>query len=121
MPLSRTLFHPPSPADAVRQALIGSLYKIHRPELADLVAAADLAFAFAGVWLRPMDATVSPAWLEAQLAEAALESGLPLVSIRVLEGTGQGRGESEGETAGLVVPGLRPGGARRARTVSSLL
>lgn len=95
MPLSRTLFHPPSPADAVRQALIGSLYKIHRPELADVVASADLTFDFSGVWLRPLDPSLSPAWLEGRLAEAALESGLPFASIRVLEGIGQGSGAGE--------------------------
>jgi len=93
MPLSAVLPPFSSPADAVRQALIGSLYKIHRPELADVVAAADLAFDFAGVWLRPLDASLNPQWLERQLLEAALESGLPLASIRVLEAAaGQGSG-----------------------------
>ena len=97
MPLFRTLFAASSPADAVRQALIGSLYKIHRPELADVVAAADLTYDWAGVWLRPADGTLSAAWLEGQLIEAALESGLPLTSIRVFAAAGQGSG-STGET-----------------------
>ncbi|MGI9073063.1 MAG: hypothetical protein ACR2JB_17555 [Bryobacteraceae bacterium] len=68
---------------------------MHRPELADLVATADLAFDFAGVWLRPLDPTLSSEWLEAQLVEAALESGLPLASIRVLAAAGQGIGAGE--------------------------
>jgi len=84
-----------SPADVVRQALIGSLYRVHRPELADVVASADLTFDFSGVWLRPLDGSLSPAWLEGQLAEAALESGLPFASIRVLEAAGQGIGAGE--------------------------
>ncbi len=94
MPLSRTPLPPSSPADAVRQALIGSLYRVHRPELADLVASADLAVDLSGVWLRPTDGTLSSAWLEGQLVEAALESGLPFASIRVLaagQGSGAGR------------------------------
>ncbi len=95
MLLSRTFSLPPSPADAVRHALIGSLYKIHRPELADVVASADLAFDYGAVWLRPLDGSLSPEWLERQLAEAALESGLPFASIRVLETAGQGSGGSE--------------------------
>jgi len=97
MPLFRTLSAASSPADAVRQALIGSLYKIHRPELADLVASADLAVDLPGVWLRPADRSLSPAWLEGKLFEAALESGLPLTSIRVFAAAGQGSG-STGET-----------------------
>jgi len=71
---------------------MGSLHRIHRPELADVVASADLTFDFSGVWLRPLDPSLSPAWLEGQLAEAALESGLPLASIRVLAAAGQGSG-----------------------------
>ncbi len=65
MPLSRTLSRASSPADAVRQALIGSLYKVHRPELADVVASADLTFDCSGVWLRPQDASLSSTWLGA--------------------------------------------------------
>ena len=95
MPLSRTFPLAWSPANAVRQALIGSLYKAHRPELADVVASADLAVDFAGVWLRPLDGSLSSEWLEEQVIEAALESGLPFLTIRVLEGAGQGSGGSE--------------------------
>jgi len=95
MPLSLVLPLPSSPADALRSALIDSLHAAHRPELADLVAAADLAPEFPGLWLRPLDGSLSPAWLEGQLAEAALESGLPFASIRVLEAPGQGIGAGE--------------------------
>ncbi len=86
MPLSRTLSAASSPADAVRQALIGSLYKIHRPELADVVAAADLDLDFPGLWLRPGDSfrSLSAAWLEPRLLSAAIESGLPVEWIHVL-------------------------------------
>ncbi len=91
MPLSRTVFSSSSPADVVRQALIGSLYKVHRPELADVVAAADLAFDSSGVWLWPADASLDAAWLEAKLLAAALESGLPLSWIRVVSTDGRGR------------------------------
>ena len=66
------------------------------PELADLVAAADLTYDWAGVWLRPQDSSLSSTWLERQLLEAALESGLPLASIRVLAAAaGQGSGAGE--------------------------
>ena len=47
MPLSRTVSPASSPAAAVRQALIDSLYAAHRPELADVVAHADLTYDFA--------------------------------------------------------------------------
>ena len=86
MPLSRTPFPPCSPADAVRQALIGSLYRVHRPELADLVASADLAVDLSVVWLRPLDRSLSSAWLEQRLLSAALEGGLPVEWIHVLSG-----------------------------------
>jgi hypothetical protein len=61
-----------------------SPYKGHRPELADLVAAADLALDFPGMWVRPRDPGLSAAWLEGKLWAAAVESGLPLAWIRVL-------------------------------------
>ncbi len=48
MPLSLVVPPASSPADAIRQALIGSFYDAHRPELADLVASADLALDFPG-------------------------------------------------------------------------
>jgi len=75
---------PVSPLDQVRSTLIASLYKGHRPELADLVAAADLALDFPGVWVRPHDPGLSAGWLEGKLWAAAVESGLPLAWIRVL-------------------------------------
>jgi len=75
----------------------GAERRVGRPELADVVAAADLTYDWAGVWLRPADGTLSAAWLEGQLIEAALESGLPLTSIRVFAAAGQGSG-STGET-----------------------
>ncbi len=90
MPLSRTLSPAFSPADAVRRALIGSLYEAHRPELADVVASADLALEFPGVWLWPLDRSLNPDWLEGKFLEAAVASGLPLAWIRVLSPAGQG-------------------------------
>ncbi len=60
-----------------------------------MVASADLAYDWAGVWLRPQDSSLSSTWLERQLLEAALESGLPLASIHVLATAGQGRGSEE--------------------------
>jgi hypothetical protein len=75
---------PVSPLDQLRSALIISLYKGHRPELADLVEAADLALDFPGIWVRPHDPGLSAAWLEGKLWAAAVESGLPLAWIRVL-------------------------------------
>ncbi len=95
MPLSLVLPLPSSPADALRSALIGSLHAAHRPELADVVASADLAVDLPGVWLRPLDRSLSPAWLEGKLFEAAVEAGLPLSWIRVLSGAGQGSEPAE--------------------------
>jgi hypothetical protein len=66
-----------------------SLIAAHRPELADLVASADLDLAFPGIWLQPHTPGVSAAWLAGKLFTAAVESGLPLEWIRVLE-TGPG-------------------------------
>jgi hypothetical protein len=61
-----------------------SLVAAHRPELADLVASADLDLEFPGLWLRPHDASIGAAWLAGKLFAAAIESGLPLEWIRVL-------------------------------------
>jgi hypothetical protein len=63
-----------------------SLYHAHRPELADIVALADLTLDFPGVWLRPRDASLSSAWLEAKLWAAALEDGVPVSWIQVVRG-----------------------------------
>jgi hypothetical protein len=68
-----------------------SLVAAHRPELADLVAAADLAVEFPGLWLRPHDSGIGAAWLAGKLLAAAIESGLPLAWIRVLPETEPGR------------------------------
>ncbi len=94
--LSLVLATPSSPADALRAALIDSLHAAHRPELADLVAAADLALAFPGVWLRPAADDLDSAWLERTLLEASVANGVPLEWIRVLAGAaGQGRESTE--------------------------
>ena len=63
-----------------------SLYHAHRPELADIVALADLTLDFPGVLLRPRDASLSSAWLEAKLWAAALEDGVPVSWIQVVRG-----------------------------------
>jgi hypothetical protein len=67
---------------------MGSLVAAHRPELADLVASADLDLDFPGLWLRPHD---SAAWLAGKLFAVAVESGLPLEWIRVLPEAEPGR------------------------------
>jgi len=92
MPLSPSCSVPSSPAHAIRTALIHSLHHAHRPELADLVASADLDLDFPGLWLRPQDAfnSVSTAWLEQRLLAASVEGGLPVEWIHVLSG-GRGR------------------------------
>ena len=90
MPLSLTLSAPSSPAEVLRAALIDSLHAAHRPELADLVASADLAFDFPGVWLRPAAADLDAVWLEQTVLAASVANGLPLQWIRVLTGVGQG-------------------------------
>jgi hypothetical protein len=85
------VFPPLSPSDALRTALMSSLVAAHRPELADLVASADLDLDFPGLWLRPHASGVSAAWLAGKLFAAAVESGLPLEWIRVLPETEPGR------------------------------
>jgi hypothetical protein len=76
----------PAPADVWRAALMSSLHQAHRPELADVVRSADLAVHETGLWVRPMDASLNPGWLEAKLFAAALEHGLPVDAIHVLRG-----------------------------------
>jgi hypothetical protein len=73
-------------AKAVRSALMGSLHQAHRPELADVVAAAELALDFPGLWLRPRASGLDAAWLEGKLFAAAVADGLPLAWIHVLSG-----------------------------------
>ena len=80
-----------SPSDTLRAALMHSLVAAHRPELADLVASADLDLDFPGLWLRPHDSGLNAIWLEPRLFSAAAESGLPLAWIRVLSGNWRGR------------------------------
>ncbi len=65
-----------------------SLRHAHRPELADLVASADLDLDFPGLWLRLQDSfnSFSAAWLEQGLLSAAVEGGLPVEWIHVLSG-----------------------------------
>ncbi len=81
-----------SPARALRHALMSSLYAAHRPELADVVDSAELALDFPGVWLRPADPALSPAWLEEKLEAAALASVVAVDWIRVVRAAGQGSG-----------------------------
>lgn len=88
-----TAFPLASPSDAFRAALMGSLIAAHRPELADLVASADLDLDYPGLWLRPHASDLNAGWLAGTLWAAAVESGMPLAWIRVLPGTGPGREE----------------------------
>lgn len=97
MPLSLVLSALSSPADALRAALIDSLHAAHRPEVADVVAAADLALDFPGLWLRPAAAGLDSAWLEQTVFEASVANGLPLQCIRVLAGAA-GQGSAPPET-----------------------
>ena len=75
-----------SPGDSVRFALVQSLYRCHRPELADLVESAELGLDLPGLWLRPAEsfADLAPEAIEAVLLEASTEAGLPLTWIRLL-------------------------------------
>jgi hypothetical protein len=68
---------------------MASLYRSHRPELADLVQTAGLELEFPGLWLQPHTPGVSAAWLEGKLFAAAVESGLPVEWIRVFPGTSE--------------------------------
>jgi hypothetical protein len=72
---------------------MASCHQGHRPELADLVATASLELEFPGLWVRPHTPGLSVAWLAGKLFTAAVESGLPLEWIRVVEAgpSGQGR------------------------------
>ena len=76
----------PAPADAWRAALMSSLHQAHRPELADVIDSAELAVDRRGLWVRPVDASLNPGWLEGKLLAAAFETGLPFDSIHVLRG-----------------------------------
>jgi hypothetical protein len=79
-------FSAPSPSETLRAALMSSLHRAHRPELADVIDSADLAVDRRGLWVRPADAALDPAWLESQLQSAALAGGLSVASIHVLRG-----------------------------------
>jgi hypothetical protein len=67
---------------------MASLYRAHRPELADLVASAELDLDYPGIWIRPGASfgSVSAAWLEPRLLAAATEGGLSLEWVHVLTG-----------------------------------
>ena len=82
MPLSAAS-HPP---DLLRSRLMASLYKDHRPELADLVADAALLPELDGLWVEPPAAfrSLNAAWLEGHLLRAACEAGLRLEWVHVL-------------------------------------
>jgi hypothetical protein len=73
------------PVDVVRSRLMASCGHGHRPELADLIATARLELEFPGLWVWPHTPGLNAAWLAAKLLTAAVESGLPLEWIRVLE------------------------------------
>lgn len=75
-----------SPADPFRSTLIASLYRDHRPELADLVASAALCLDAPGLWVQPaleFDG-LSAEFLEPLLLAAATEAGLPFAWIHLV-------------------------------------
>lgn len=74
-----SVFPLPTPHAAVRSALIASLYREHRPELADLIETAELCLDFPGLWVwpDPSFASLRPAWLEDRLLSAAPRSRFP--------------------------------------------
>ena len=78
----------PDSTAALRSNLIATFYHDHRPELADLVAAAELLPDADGFWVQPSAAFVglSPAWLERKLFAAAVSSGLAVEWVHVLPG-----------------------------------
>lgn len=75
-----------SPVDSVRLALMQSLYRCHRPELADMVESAELLLDLPGIWLRSDDSFTEfgAERMECILLEASTEAGLPLSWIRFL-------------------------------------
>jgi hypothetical protein len=79
---------PVSPREQVRATLIASLYKGHRPELADLVQSAGLELDLPGLWITPRETGLSPRWLEEQLWAAVVESGLSFSWIHVVAASG---------------------------------
>jgi hypothetical protein len=52
---------PVSPLDQVRSTFIASFYQGHRPELADLVASADLELDLPGLWITAPGNRLEPA------------------------------------------------------------
>ncbi len=80
-----------SPIDGLRLALMQSLHRAHRPELADLIESAYLVLDLPGLWVRPNEATRT--WcsesravaIEQALLAASTEAGLPLAAIRLLD------------------------------------
>jgi hypothetical protein len=75
-----------SAPDPLRHTLIASLYRDHRPELADLVASAALCLDSPGLWVQPAPEFdgLSPQFLEPLLLSAAIEAGLPFAWIHLV-------------------------------------
>jgi hypothetical protein len=79
-----------SPTDVLRSALVTALRKRHRPELGDLLTSADLLLDGSGLWVG-VPGVVDSSWLAQQLLGAAIEAGVPLERIQVIQ-----RGREEG-------------------------
>ena len=71
-----------TPTDTVRTALTAALHDRHRPELGDLLAAADLLFDGTHLWVG-ISGAIDSAWFADQLLGAALEANMPLERIEV--------------------------------------
>lgn len=64
-------------ASVVRHILRDELYEMHRPEIADLLEAAEFAFTGRVLWIHPQTEEQSPT-SETVLNLAALRAGLPI-------------------------------------------
>jgi hypothetical protein len=64
-------------AAVVRHILCDELYEMHRPEIADLLKAAEFAFSGRTLWIHPQPEEQSPV-CETVLNLAALRAGLPI-------------------------------------------
>ena len=75
-----------SPIDSLRLALMQSLYRCHRPELADVVESAELLPDLPGLWVRLQESLSESGaeQVESILLEASTEAGLPLSWIRLV-------------------------------------
>ena len=69
---------PEEEACVVRHILCDELHEMHRPEIADLLEAAEFAFAGRVLWIHPQTAQEQSTGCEIVLNLAALRAGLPI-------------------------------------------